>query len=508
MIAPRVLARNPGGGHRRLPAVETLAICAVAAAIGAGTAIAQSPLLFVALSGLILVAVTLIRPEAATLAFMALLYANVPTVAVKIHGAPPLLAASFIALLGIPFAGVMLRGQRLLLGPAMPFLLLLLVAAALATMMSDQPALGLGWIGIYATEGLLLYFLSINVIRSRAALHRVLWTLVVVGALVGGLSTFQELTGAYDESFGGFAQITSRGIEIGTDALGEEERQPRLSGPIGEQNRFAQILLVLLPIAIALTQIERRRTLRLIAIGCAGLILSATVLTYSRGAAVAMVAMLVLSVMLRFVALRRVLTIVTLGALLAAILAPAYLGRLGSLSGIEAILGAGGGADVGSALLGRAALGVAALQVLESSPLVGVGPGVFAAEYSARLVMESGITFLGSAAQYPAHNLYLGIAADMGLLGLTAFLAVVGVTLAGLWRVRRRGSATARSIATALIVSMCGYLVSAVFLHLSFERYFWILIALATAAILVLTREEGLDRPPAPAGQPSRPLPR
>lgn len=472
-------------------AAVAIAVTLGAAGIGAATAALQSPLPLIGLVGLALVVVTLARPEAATLAFMALLYTNAPTVAVKFYGAPPLLAASFTGLLAIPLAGYLLRGHRIVTGVSMPFLVALLVVATLSTMLSAHPDLGMAWLGIFVTEGILLYFLTVNVIRSPATLRRVLWTVVIAGALVGALTTYQELTGSYNESFGGFAQITSRGIDVGTDPLGTDQRQPRLAGPLGEQNRYAQVLLVLLPVAVALAQTEKRRWRQLLALGSGAFLLSATLLTYSRGAAVAIVGMLALAVVYRVVPARRVFAVLAVIAVLAILVAPAYVDRLGTLGGLEGLLGSGSGADAGSSLMSRAALAVAAWTVATAYPVLGVGPGVFAADYSARLTMETGLTYLGSGSQYPAHNLYLGIAADLGFVGLAVFLAIIVTTLIGLSRVRRHASPASARIAASLTLGVWGYLISGLFLHLSFERYFWILIAIANAAILVLGRETG-----------------
>ena len=77
-----------------------------------------------------------------------------------------------------------------------------------------------------------------NAIRSESVLRAALWTLVAAGTLMGGLLTFQYLTSSYDNDFLGFAQL---GSSLGYDLEGVPE-QRRLAGPIGEVNKFAQIM--------------------------------------------------------------------------------------------------------------------------------------------------------------------------------------------------------------------------------------------------------------------------
>jgi hypothetical protein len=61
-----------------------------------------------------------------------------------------------------------------------------------------------------------------------------------------------------------------------------------------------------------------------------------------------------------------------------------------------------------------------------------------------------------------------------------------------LWRLRRRLAQTRpdlANIAASFFLSVLGYLYTGVFLHLSYERYFWILLALAAVAAIVIRNE-------------------
>jgi hypothetical protein len=69
------------------------------------------------------------------------------------------------------------------------------------------------------------------------------------------------------------------------------------------------------------------------------------------------------------------------------------------------------------------------------------------------------------------------------------FLSIVGLLLRRLWALRRvlleRDPGRA-DLAAALCMSLLTYLCTAVFLHLSYQRYYWLLVALGSAAVYVL----------------------
>ncbi len=81
----------------------------------------------------------------------------------------------------------------------------------------------------------------------------------------------------------------------------------------------------------------------------------------------------------------------------------------------------------------------------------------------------------------------------------------MAVTGALLWKERLRWSGVRDDyayLATAMLLSLAAYLGSGVFLHLAYERYFWFLVAIANATILVL-RREAMDAEPQPAASQS-----
>jgi O-antigen ligase len=96
-------------------------------------------------------------------------------------------------------------------------------------------------------------------------------------------------------------------------------------------------------------------------------------------------------------------------------------------------------------------------------------------------------------------NVYLLIAEEMGLIGLTSFLIVMGILFARFLRVRElAANSDLESLWWGLHASIIGALVSGIFDHYIFNldfhhsvTLFWLLVGLATAVTeLILRRAE------------------
>ena len=96
----------------------------------------------------------------------------------------------------------------------------------------------------------------------------------------------------------------------------------------------------------------------------------------------------------------------------------------------------------------------------------------------------------GAAAQ--AHSLVLATAADLGLIGVVLFAALFTSLLQKLHRVhrdRRADDPVMSDLAAGLLLALTAYLAAGLFLSLAFERYLWLLVALAGAAVRLSTHE-------------------
>ena len=437
------------------------------------------------------VTVMVLWPELATLTVVCVLYLNLMAIAVKELHLTEWVAAMGALSLCLPLAShLMLRRQRIKTGGILMLMGVFLVCLLFSSFFAKDPDLATQRILTYVFEGLVLYFLVTNVIRDLGTLKRVMWVVVLGAAFLGSLSLYQAVTGAYTQRFGGLAQRqlafeeTGRGNRTGPR---EEMRvADRASGPIGDPNRYAQNELMILPFAIFLLWYERSRLGRLVAAGSAMLILAAVTLSYSRGAFVTLAALLLLLAMRQRERRWSILGGAALLLMLLVAIAPGYRGRLETLLGVQGLFSAQASEQPDGATRGRTTEMLAAVHVFRDYPIFGVGPAQYAPFYSISYHRNPEIAFRYLPRTRRAHNLYAELAAETGLLGLTVFLFLVGRLLYQLWQASRRwvfNRPDLANLATTFVFSIAAYLGTALFLHLSYERYYWLLLALASAAL-------------------------
>jgi putative inorganic carbon (HCO3(-)) transporter len=429
----------------------------------------------------------------AVLAFVFIFYVNLAVVANRFHDVPQVVATSVGLLLLLPLARhVVFERQPLVMTPVLSLFFAFLGAVFLAAALSSEPEVAGRFVVTYLTEGLLLYLLVSNAVRGARTLNRVVWVLILAGSFMGAISLYQEFTHTYANDYGGLAQVDKLGVGGFNVSEDEEEEvlRPRLGGPLGSENRYAQILAVVLPLAFVKIFREQKRRLRLAAAGGSLLIAGGLLLTFSRGAAVAVAATLVFMVILREFRIRHAVALLAAATAVVAVAVPDYVIRLSSLETVTAFRSDPAEVDDG-AILGRATENLAAWNTFLDHPLTGVGPGVYFREYSREYANRLGLRYLSN--ERRGHSLYLELAADMGLIGLGTFLAMVGTAMALLYRSSRywRSRDPLRaSLASGFLFALFAYLATGAFLQLSYQRYFWVLLALASSVIWTLRREE------------------
>jgi O-antigen ligase len=130
---------------------------------------------------------------------------------------------------------------------------------------------------------------------------------------------------------------------------------------------------------------------------------------------------------------------------------------------------------------------LAAAQVFADHPIIGVGTGMFGYYY------QDYAKYLGprwQAGERRAHDLYVGLLAENGLLGFIAFMALIVMTISLLAKARKElldKSPLFAALATGFIFSIATYLGTGIGLHFGYYRFFWLIMALAYAASQVAT---------------------
>jgi putative inorganic carbon (HCO3(-)) transporter len=368
-----------------------------------------------------------------------------------------------------------------------PFAIICMYACALllSTMLCLDPMLATQKFIRFLCEGLVLYILVVNVVRDEPTLRKAMWALLLAASFMAFLSVYQEVTGTQDNTYWGLAQ---RG---GVFAIGENGQEiitrTRAAGSIGEQNRYAQILLVVLPFAVFFFQHAKSGWVRILAAVSGVLVICGIVLTFSRGAFVALAMLFFVMGYLRFIRWSHLAIGVVLLSSYVVIHEPDYLTRMASLAQVHTLFDSSNqrpSADYSATE--RLAGNLASINVFMQHPILGVGRGVYGKYFATPAVYKLGIR---QVRHYPSHNLYLNLAAESGILGLTLFMAVVVVIakrLHRLYKLHVSADSELRDMCACFLLSICAYLLAGMFLHLGYERYFWLQMALCSAAVRII----------------------
>ena len=299
-------------------------------------------------------------------------------------------------------------------------------------------------------------FLVVQIVTTRAQLILLAKVLTLSGAVAGlvGLVRF----------FGSIAD--------------------RVSGPIGEANDFAYVLSTALPLAIHLAWRPGRD--RLLWCACAVVLIAAILGTLSRGAVLALAVAGVWVVVRGRAPTRSVIVaaavIVVLGTAALTFERPFIEDRLNAKLTV---------ADEN--IESREALWRGALEMAADHPILGVGTGLYPKRAADYVVDEPfGIV------EPVAHNSYLEVLAESGVLAFLAFVAFV----VGTWVVLRRcyqaaragGDRPAQDLASALQASHIVAAVAAVFLSVQIAPPLWLVGGMA-AALAAAMRDRVVAEP-------------
>ena len=438
--------------------------------------------------------------EFATWASIFILFINISAIAKQYYGVSGVIAGSFALLLLLPLGYyVLIRHEKLIFDNVLGLMFVFLAICMVSSLFAKDLMVAFTWVGEFFVEGIVLYFLVINVIRSLDTLKRVIWVLMIAGSLLGGMSLYQEATGDYEQQFGGFGQRKNveewRGdpnLQQGTvlKKRTEVRSSNRATGPIGDPNRYAQIMLLLLPLAVfMLWKIRFPRWAKVTAAVAVGLIFSGILLTYSRGAFVSILILAFILTALKYIKIRQALSGLLIILLLIAIVSPGYFVRMQTIFGVEGLVSETTEHKPDAVTRGRLTEMMAAGKAFLDHPLLGVGPHNYLDFYSIKYMNDPTIALRQLNFTRRAHSLYPELAAETGIFGFTAFMGIVFLMLYRLVNVRRLWSTSRPELAhlaTAFIFSILGYLSTAIFLHFSYQRYFWLFLALAGAFVQII----------------------
>lgn len=420
--------------------------------------------------GAIVFATTLTNTDISLFIFIFVVYINLSSVLITNYDFASTARAIVILM------SILLLARRILYkdeyhGWIIPALVLGLyaVSGALSLLYAKDFPVALGNLIAYLKNGV-VGIIVILLIQRPSSLRTAVWALLSAGIFMGSISVFQQLTMTFTNSYGGFATVVLH------STLGY-----RSGGPIGDPNYYAQIIVVLLPLAIDHVWNEKKWILKALSAWALFICSLAMVFTYSRGGFLSLMVAFLIMVLLRSTRIPSLmLGLITL-IVIFPLIPSAFQGRISSIPNIVPSSRTGDYED--DSIRGRLSENLVAWNLFREHPLSGVGIGnynTYYQEYSGKLGIDPRLE------DRSAHNLYLEIAAEQGLLGLTVFGIVIILTLRQIIKsealFEQLECKRMANLVVAIGVSFATYLFSSIFLHDAYPRYLWVLYGIAWAA--------------------------
>jgi|GEM_PF-4912452 len=311
---------------------------------------------------------------------------------------------------------------------------------------------------------LISFILLINILSSEKHIKAVVWMIVLLAISVTisqYVLDFFNLQSRHTESdrFGGLWTAYSA-----TSERGGYTRQDTIWDP----NFFGVTLAITLPLIAYIISQTKSRLIKVL-LGITTIVFIFTILmTASRVAFLTLCMILILFVLFfrKYLKVWATLVAILFGLIMAA--PDVFFRRLSALSTIAE----GASSSIDTVAL-RFKLIAVSLDLFLKSPLLGVGPGNFFIE-SSRYV-----TFLGSSVY--AHNTYLTILAEMGIVALALYLLFCYCVLSNFIAARRYSKAggSLHTLSTFLLISYIGLLLT----DLALGMFFWSLLGIVFAGL-------------------------
>jgi O-antigen ligase len=432
---------------------------------------------------LVLVAVTLAAaaavgvlsahdPLLALAAVVALI--GVPTAVLRPTLVPPILVLSIFAE-AVTIGGVTV-GR--LIAPLALIAVVSQLLQAPGSLAGVRAALAL--IGAYVFLAVASLIWTVSVSGTFDTLASLLVSLAYMAAfavLVRAPSHLRRLLWAFALSSTGLALLWMAQYAIGVD---------RRFNAAGDPNFFAALQVVALPLVVVLLSRERD-PLRRLALYLAMALIAASVLsTLSRGGFITLAIVVVLIVLLParmlFPTRKEKAAFLLTAVVGLALLFPLAWGDLRHRFEV--------GFSQPNVAGGRGDLWLAATHGYRQHPFTGLGYGAFK-QVSFQLLrttpgvnLQEHLRFAVRAGEY-VHNAYLGSLVELGPLGLSLFVGVLGTTARLLRRTAREarlvGDPFVGSFANALFLSLLSFSVSSLLLSTETSRVLWLIVGLSLA---------------------------
>jgi O-antigen ligase len=286
------------------------------------------------------------------------------------------------------------------------------------------------------------YFLVVSTINSRDRYNKVVMLLIILTTFLAFEGWLQYTTGF---AHGGMEPLVQR--VVGADGDVVEQYRVRWYGVLSDPNDLGLALVIVVP--FLLEMVFRKRFV--LPIVCLPLVISAIYYTNSRGSFLAFLAAIGAYFVIRY----RSKTGFIIGIILAIALFSLGPSRMAEMSSSD------------GSMLGRIEAWHQGFQMFKANPLFGVGQGMFTEDYP-----------------LTAHNSFVLVMAELGLVGLFFYTGLIYYPFNWLWRnvfLSQRDNLSTEDIGqlSAIFSSFIGMLAAMFFLSRSYDLVPFMMMAMA-----------------------------
>lgn len=395
--------------------------------------------------------------------FTLLLYIRPHEMFPEVFGTFPLLRVTAVIAVIAYLAAKLGSGERLTILPLeMKMIGTIALLGLMFTPLAADPQGSLDMLLDLFIKVVIIFVLMVNIITTRERLRSMMSLVVICGTILAVLALKSYLTGD-------FTTIEKKDVGVvGLRIVGA------VGGIFGNPNDLATSFDLLLPLAVALA-LTAHGLKRAVYFACAALLSAGVIVTFSRGGFLGLVAMggvLLWKISHQNRALMALAFAVMLGVFVLA-MPSGYTGRISSIFHI--------GEDPTGSSEARRDLLERAASVAAHHPIIGIGMGNF---------------HIYSIHEQVAHNSYLEIAAELGLMGLAAYLVLIFAPIRSLRRIERetKGRKTPRvaptvsrrereiyTLSVALQAALIAFVVCSFFGSIQYHWFLYYPVAYAVA---------------------------
>jgi O-antigen ligase len=432
------------------------------------------------LVGISVILAIIIKPSVGANILVITVFTNISDLLTK-QGFPGIMKP-LVAVVALGLLVRALYGGRISIGHpktvrAEVFLIAYLIVVTLSFLVASDQNRAMSDIVDLAKDIVIIYCI-VSALQEARLWRQTTWLMIITTTLLCLLSLYQLVTNNYEQTFFRLASIQM-------DRALAASSTPRIGGPINDPNLWGQVLVAVSVLVVFRIIHEKNALVKLVCVLMLGLMLYIILNTYSRGAYLTITINMLLILLLHR---RRINPLVLFaGVAILVLLLPfipvTYRDRFTSLF----VATSQNGVYQDTSLRGRSSEMLTGLSMFAEHPILGVGTANYPTNYQ-RYAQLIGIEFRAEARD--PHSLYIQLLAETGILGTVTFSGIVFCLFSALGRA---GQAIEKAPhleewlpwLNAIRLMILSYLLTSVFLHNAYIRYFWILVAMALAAIQI-----------------------